>query len=222
MRLRFWLQWVFANAVAELLGLGIVATVGYLVVRAFGEPSTPPAALAVAALFVGLGAVEGCIVGLAQHVVLRVALPQVSGWVRATVLGAVVSWLLGMMPSTIMSILFQEPGAPPPEVRESVRLLAAAALGLLAGPVLAFFQWRRLRLGAPARAWLWLPANAAAWSLGMPVVFFAAHMAAQQSGVQLIASTVGISLFVAGSVVGAVHGAFLIYAILPHEPPTVA
>lgn len=219
MRLHFWLRWVFANAAAEFVGLGFVATIGYLALRSLGEPSTLQATLGAASLFIGLGGFEGAVVGVAQHLVLRRALPQVSGWVLATVVGALVSWLLGMLPSTVMSVLHREPNAPPPEVRESTRLLAAAALGLVAGPVLAFFQWRRLRLAAPARAWLWLPANAMAWALGMPIIFYAAHLVAQQSSLQVIVTIVGLALLSAGAVVGAVHGAFLTHAILPRERP---
>lgn len=215
---RLWLQWVVANAFAEFLGLGAVATAGYLAVRSVGEPASPLAAVAMAAMFVGLGAFEGLVLGLAQQWVLRRALPGLSGWVRATVAGALVAWLLGMLPSTIMSLSPGEPG-PPPALDDRVQLLAAAGLGLVAGPALAFFQWRRLRIAVPAKAWWWLPANGLAWALGMPIVFLAADIAGQQSGVAPIVAIVGSSLLACGAVVGAVHGAFLALAIVPPRRP---
>jgi hypothetical protein len=212
---QFWLRWVIANAFAELLGLGVVAAAGYLVVSRFGEPASPLAAVATAAVFVGLGGFEGLVLGVAQHRVLQRALPALTGWVRATVVGALAAWLLGMLPSTIISLLPGEAGPTPPEIDDTVQLLAAAGLGIVAGPALAFFQWRRLRVAVPARAWSWLPANAVAWALGMPVVFLAADLASRQSGVLPIATTVACALFAAGAIVGAVHGAFLAWAILP-------
>lgn len=212
MSTRFWLHWTLANAWGELVGLGTVAGLGYLVASRLGEPASAIAALALAAAFVVLGAIEGLVVGVAQNQVLRRALPAVSGWVRATVIGAVASWAIGMLPSTIMSMLAQASGGQPPEINDSLRLLLAAGLGFVAGPMLAFFQWRQLRVAVP-HAWLWLPANSLAWAVGMPVIFAAAHAAAHQSSWQAAMGTVGLALALAGALVGAVHGGFLAWLI---------
>ena len=206
---RFWIHWVIANAWAEFIGLGAVAGAGFLAVSRLGEPSSVAAALLLAAVFVGLGAIEGLVVGFAQARVLRRVFPQLTGWIRATVAGAIASWCLGMLPSTVMSGLATEPGAAPPEIGQPVRLLLAAGLGLVAGPLLAAFQWRRLRLVVPRAGW-WLPANAVAWALGMPIIFHAAHFAAGQVSRLQAVGAVGMSLLLAGAVVGAVHGAFLV------------
>ena len=211
--MRFWRQWIVANACAELIGLGTVAGLGYLVAHYMGEPGGITAAITFAVLFVALGAIEGFVVGIAQSSVLRRALPDLSGWMRATVIGAAVSWAIGMAPSTVMSALPQQPGAAPPEIAQSMRLLLAAGLGFVAGPLLAFFQWRQLRRSIARGAWWWLPANGMAWALGMPVIFYAAHLAAKQSNVLAVAGTVGVALLFAGAVVGAVHGGALTWLI---------
>jgi len=212
MSMRVWLHWTLANAWGELVGLGAVAGLGYLVASRLGEPSSTIAAFALAAAFVALGAIEGFVVGVAQNQVLRRALPAVSGWVRATVIGAVASWAIGMLPSTIMSMFAQAPGGSPPEISDSLRLLLAAGLGFVAGPMLAFFQWRQLRVAVP-NAWLWLPANSLAWAVGMPVIFTAAHAAAHQSSWQAAMGTVGLALALAGALVGAIHGGLLAWLI---------
>ena len=209
---RFWIQWVIANAWAELVGLGVVAGAGFLAVSYLGEPSTLAAALVLAAVFVGLGAIEGLIVGFAQARVLRRSLPGLTGWVRATVVGAIFSWCVGMVPSTVMSTLSSDPGAAPPQISQPMRLLLAAGLGLVAGPLLAVFQWRRLRAVVSRAAW-WLPANAVAWALGMPIIFQAAHWAAGTVERWWAAVTIGVCLFLAGGVVGAVHGWVLVALI---------
>lgn len=206
---RFWLQWVFANALAELVGLGAIAALGYLVTKQLGEPGDVATTLMSATLFIVLGAIEGLVIGFAQNRVLRQAVPQLTGWIQATVVGAVACWAVGMVPSTVMSVFSRESGAAPPEISESLRFLLAVCLGVVAGPLLAFFQWRRLRRLVPRRAWLWLPANGLAWAIGMPIIFYAAHWAAGQTDTLAVAGMVGLSFLLTGAVVGAVHGGVL-------------
>lgn len=213
----FWLRWVLANALGELAGLGTVATVGFFMFQRAGEPANIAQALAFAVAFILLGAFEGVVIGLAQRHVLRTLLPAVRGWVLATVVGAMVAWAVGMVPSTVASLLQQ--GATttsvPSEPPLLLVLLLAAGLGAVAGPTLAAFQWLRLSRAVPGRAWLWLPANAAAWALGMPVIFLGAQADQFTSSAAGIAGLVAVAIFVAGALVGAVHGAVLL-SLAPH------
>jgi hypothetical protein len=209
-RNRFWQRWVVANALGELLGLGTVAAIGFLVFQRAGEPAGIGQALAFAIVFILLGAFEGAVIGLAQRQVLRTLLPPVRGWVFATVVGAVAAWALGMAPSTIATLAQQSPAAPQVEPPLALVLLLAAGLGALAGPLLAAFQWRSLRKVLPRKAWLWLPANAAAWALGMPVIFLGAQSNEITSSAAAIAALTALSILVAGALVGAVHGRVLL------------
>lgn len=205
-----WLRWVAANAIGELLGLGAVAGIGFLLFLQVAEPQSWQQATLIAAAFVGLGAFEGLVVGVAQASVIRRILPAVRGWVIATVIGATVAWAIGMLPSTIASLLSSPSAAPAPESPLWLTLLLAAGLGAIAGPVLAAFQWRCLRRALPVRAWVWLPANAAAWCVGMPVIFLGAQANEAASSPALIAFMIGLALLGAGALVGAVHGWFLL------------
>jgi hypothetical protein len=82
-------------------------------------------------------------------------------------------------------------------------------MGLVLGPVLGVPQWLALR-GHVVRAGWWVPANSAAWALGMPVVFaVAGSVPPGLPRAALIAVILG-TLFAAGAVVGAVHGAVLV------------
>ena len=86
--LAFWGQWVAANLLGELAGLGIAGAVGSSVVRVYGEPVSAGYVMAFAALALCLGAAEGAIVGYAQAGVLRRRLPRLRGWIAATTTGA--------------------------------------------------------------------------------------------------------------------------------------
>ena len=232
-RNKFWQRWVIANALGELLGLGTVAAVGFFVFQSSGEPTGVAQALAFAAVFILLGAVEGLVIGLAQQWVLRTLLPSVRGWVLATVVGAMVAWAVGMVPSTVGNVLQHgatttQASFEPPLV---LILLLAAGLGAVAGPLLAAFQWLSLRRVVPGKAWQWLPANAAAWALGMPAIFLGAQANELTSSAAAIACLVALAIFIAGALVGAVHGRVLLglacadfsggSAAQPFAPPDV-
>ncbi|MGD2252415.1 MAG: hypothetical protein PVF70_05800 [Anaerolineales bacterium] len=207
----FWLRWVTATAVSEMVGLSVSFGIGYGLgtLSMGGRPLLPP--LAFAGLMILTGIFEGLVVGTAQWCILRRRVPRI-GWLRwgfATTLGAFVAWVLGMLPSTLMEF-----GAPlsndgAPGLPEYGIYLMAAAMGAVLGIVLALPQWVVLRRHVHRAAW-WIPANSLAWLLGMPIIFAGAGWITEQcAGFGLILSVLGM-LLVAGAVVGAVHGAALV------------
>jgi hypothetical protein len=210
---RFWQRWVVANALGELIGLGTVAAIGFLVFQHADEATTTGEALAFGAVFALLGAFEGLVIGLAQWHVLRSILPFVRGWVFATIVGAFVAWVIGMIPSAVFSLMSQGDTGAQVEPPLALVLFLAAGLGAVAGPLLAAFQWLSLRKVLSARAWLWLPANALAWTFGMPIIFLGAQSNEVTSSVIVVAALVALAILVAGAVVGAVHGRILMYMV---------
>lgn len=206
----FWFRWVLANAVGELLGLGPVAFVGILLARVFAEGGGPEALFGLG-LFTLLGAYEGAVVGLAQWIVLGRRLPAISrrSWVWATVAGAAVSWFLGMLPSTIMSLIGDGGGAMPEPEGAGVYVMAAG-MGLLLGAILATPQWRVLRRQVRGAGW-WIPANALAWAAAMPLIFLAAALPLPRDGLLPLLAVAAAAIATAGAVVGAIHGAVLVW-----------
>jgi hypothetical protein len=216
-----WGRWVLANAGGELAGLGTVALTAWTFLSAMGGEQTLLQHILFALVMIAAGAFEGAVVGAAQAWVLGPRLPGMPAWewVRATVLGSFLAWILGMLPSTLMAALAESSGVEPTEPGAAAGYGLAALLGLVAGVILSFFQWRVLRHHL-AGAGGWLAANAVAWALGMPLVFLGADLASRAGTIPAAVITAAITLLATGSVVGAVHGLWLVGKLLPapHEP----
>ena len=193
----------------ELLGLGLVAFAGILLVRVFSEGGGPEALVGLG-LFTLLGAWEGAVVGLAQWIVLRRRLPEIArrSWVWATVAGAAATGFLGMLPGTVMS-LTGDGGGTMPEFESTESLATEIALAMILGAILAIPQWWVLRRHVRAAGW-WVPANAIAWGVAMPLISLAAGLPLPQDGLlPLLAVAVAI-IAGAGALVGAIHGVVLV------------
>jgi hypothetical protein len=205
-----WLRWITANALSELIGLGATfATIGLLLSRI--DTSEMTGILLSFALTVLSGAIEATIVSLAQWWAMHPWFPMIRRfvWWRATLVGALLGYVLGYLPSTLMSMgdaAAQTSQAEPPQW---LTLLLAAGLGAVAGAVLSFAQWLVLRRHV-RRAGLWIPANMLAWAFGMPVIFFCMDLAFKMAEIWQSVLVIGVALLVAGLIVGAIHGRFLV------------
>lgn len=209
-RKRLWQRWVAANALGELIGLGSTFSLGFLAFSAVGEPNSVSAILFLAGATVLTGTIEGAVVGFAQWQAMRNAFPiTLKEWLWATLWGALCAWLLGIVPSTLLSLGEQTSGAPATEPPLAVMMMLGGAMGLVLGVVLAFPQWLILK-NYVARALWWFPANSLAWLLGMPIIFGGMDIAFTWASPLAIGAGIGLTLLIAGAAVGAVHGAFLV------------
>ncbi len=215
----FYLRWIAANSLGEALGLGTTFVLGVAIAPWLGEETSTPAVLAGAAAAIILGTVlEGVVVGFFQAQALHRRLPTLARrpWIVATAIGAGLAWLLGMIPSTIMSLIDRGESAatgPPPEPSMLMQLGLAVLLGLVLGPVLAAAQLHVLRAQVShAGRWIW--ANALAWALGMPVIFAGMDRLPWESGGPPLYAGLFIVAGLAGAAVGSVHGRVLL-GILP-------
>jgi hypothetical protein len=207
-----WWQWILANALGELVGLGATFAIGVGLFSGLTDSPELAAALLSAGLMTATGALEGGVVGLAQWLVLRKAIPGIGrgAWVLATIIGAVIAWFFGSIPMTMMSLSQPSASTPASEPPQTVVLLLAAGMGLVAGLILSLAQWRVLRKQVE-KAWLWLPANTLAWAAGMPIIFAAVDLAQKAGSIpgSVLVMAVGIAL--AGAIVGAIHGLVLLH-----------
>ena len=209
---QLWIRWTLANAFSEMIGLGLTFAITGLYFSRAGEGTTVVAILTSFVVAVASGAVEATFVGLAQWWAMQPRFPSIGRleWWRGTFIGALVAYVLGYLPSTIMS-MGEASGAsgPATEPAQRVVLLLAAGMGAVGGAVLSFAQWLVLRKKAHP-AGIWIPANMLAWTFGMPVIFWGIDMAFKMSAVWQSVLVMAVTLFVAGAVVGGIHGLFLI------------
>ncbi|MEZ4710217.1 MAG: hypothetical protein R3A44_23640 [Caldilineaceae bacterium] len=206
-----WLRWVLANAVGEMLGLGATFAVLAFFSINLGNRSGVLVVLLSFLVAVFSGVLEATVIGLAQWWAMHPWFPAIGRrtWWIATLIGALVAYVLGYLPSTLMDLGAEAGAELVPEPPQWPVLLLAAGMGAVGGAVLSFAQWWVVRGKVDRAAW-WMPANMLAWLVGMPIIFWAIDAAQKgqpplQAGLLLAAA-----LLVTGAVVGAIHGAFLV------------
>jgi len=205
-------RWTLANALSELFGLGLTFVITGLVFSQLDNQGTVTSVLLTFVFAVLSGGVEATVVGLAQWWAMRPWFTNISrfAWWRGTLIGALIAYVLGYLPSTLMSMgQATSQSAPMEEPAQWVILLLAAGMGAVGGVVLSFAQWLELRRAVKG-AGIWIPANMLAWAFGMPVIFWGVDMAFKMAAIWQSVLVMAGSLFIAGAVVGAIHGAFLV------------
>ncbi len=216
-----WLRWVAANALGEMVGLGATTAVIAVAFSGLEEQAGVGSVLLLFLLAVASGAIEATVVGLAQWWAMHPWFPAITrrAWWLATLIGALAAYVLGYLPSTLMSLGGDASQSQVTEPPQWVVLLLAAGLGAVAGAVLSFAQWRALRKRV-ARAGWWVPANMVAWSVGMPVIFWGIDAAQKVEPLaQMILLLTGC-LLLSGTVVGGIHGAALVRLARPADSRT--
>ncbi len=208
-----WLRWVGANALGEMFGLGLTFAVGAVILSSLGSQQSVFVILISFLVAVASGTIEATLVGLIQWWAMHPWFPMISRgrWWLATLIGALVAYVMGYLPPTLMSLGEQtsQAQAPIAEPEQWLVLLLAAGLGVAGGAVLSFAQWLTMRHKVRGAS-IWIPANMLAWMVGMPLIFWGIDIAQKLGGMfWLILFMVGV-LLLTGLVVGAIHGAFLV------------
>lgn len=208
--LNFLSQWIVANSIGEMLGLGVVFAVGVVIAGLFGAPHTIFEISLFAILVIILAVYEGAVVGYAQWRVLQKYIREITSreWILATVAGAVIAWILGMIPSTLSS--YGDTGSTPATEPSMVMVMVlASCMGAILGVILAAAQWWVLRKYI-SRSLLWLLANAIAWAVGMPLIFWlVGETIGSSQSIQSVGMLI-VGIGFAGAVVGSIHGLFLV------------
>ena len=214
-RLKLWLQWIVANALGELVGLGTIGVIGLLIASNWGESVSKESTIFFALLMIILGAFEGAVIGFAQWLVLRRIVNRLSSrsWVLASLIGATSAWILGMLPSTIISLSTQEESSSP-DFNDAQIVLLAVVMGVVLGIILALPQWMVLHKYARRAGW-WFGANSIAWAFGIPLIFLVAGTVPEDAAVFQIIVSMLLTVTAAAGIVGAIHGLVLMWVISP-------
>lgn len=209
---RLWTRWTLANAFSEMAGLGLTFVITALVFSKLDSQQTITSILLTFLLAVISGAVEATFVGLAQWWAMHPWFPSIEKitWWCGTVIGALIAYVLGYLPSTLMNIgEATATSAPMVEPPQWIVLLLAAGMGAVGGAVLSFAQWLVMR-GKVNGAGVWIPANMLAWTFGMPAIFWGVDMAFKMPALWQSVLLMAGTIFIAGAVVGGIHGFFLV------------
>lgn len=209
---QLWFRWISANALGELFGLGLTFLITAFAFSKLDSQQTMIGILLSFIFAVTSGVVEATVVGLAQWWAMHPWFPGIErfAWWRGTLIGALIAYVLGYLPSTLMSLgEATTQSAPTAEPPQWITLLLAAGLGAVGGAVLSFAQWLAIR-GKVKRAGIWIPANMLAWLFGMPVIFWGIDLAFKMTAIWQSMLVMAGTLLVAGMVVGAIHGRFLV------------
>ncbi len=206
-----WLRWVAANALGEMVGLGATTAVIAVAFSGLEEKAGVGSVLLLFLLAVASGAIEATVVGMAQWWAMRPWLPAITrrAWWLATLVGALVAYVLGYLPSTLMSLGSDASQSQVTEPPQWVVLLLAVGMGAVAGAVLSFAQWRALRTKVPRAGW-WVPANMLAWSAGMPIIFWGIDASQKGQPLAQMILLLASCLLLSGAVVGGIHGVVLV------------
>jgi hypothetical protein len=180
-----WLEWTLATALGMLLGF----LPSIVLVNLFDLP--------IARIVVPLWA--GFLVGLAQWVVLRKYVNDVTDWVLAA--GA--SWAVGYALGLLIMNGLTDTG------------LDAFIGYVLFGAIVALVQWPILRREIP-HVWMWILANVIGWTAGFYLSQFSLELFFHQPVINPVASTSVLS-GVSGLVAGAITGIALVLIVRQPE-----
>jgi len=182
-----WLEWTLATALGMLLGfLPSIVLVNLL-------------DLSIARVIVPLWA--GFLVGLAQWVVLRKYVNEVSDWILAA--GA--SWAVGYALGLLIINGLTDTG------------LDAFFGYVLFGVIVALVQWPILRREIP-HVWMWILANVIGWTAGFYLSQLSLGLFFNEPVINPVASTSVLS-GVSGLVAGAITGIALVLIVRQPEQP---
>ena len=103
---QLWSRWTLANAFGEVFGLGLTFVITGFAFSKLDNQQTIISILLSFVFAVLSGGAEATIVGLAQWWAMRPWFPTVSrfAWWRGTMIGALIAYILGYLPSTLMSM----------------------------------------------------------------------------------------------------------------------
>jgi hypothetical protein len=180
------LKWVLACALAEALGIAVVATTYSAVDRGVLAPAAP--------WILGAGAWEGLCLGAAQASILRTLGVRPGIWIALTVLAAAAGYGLSLVGGAGGAA-----GASAPPL--GVLLGFGAVLGAVMGVLMGAIQWVGAR--GKLKVFNWIGANALGWAPAMTAIMLAATSAPGSWPLYCIALTgAGIGA-IAGILVGA-------------------
>ncbi len=199
-----WEWWVLATVAGGLIGMAIVAVASTV--------TSPPETIGAVAFLHLVGALEGMALGFTQWLALRRYIKHIGWWIGATVIGAIVAWLVGSKVIVVLTLIFFNTVLT--DTTRLTLLRAVFLLGLWVGGVLGLAQWFVLRAHV-RRGVTWVFANALAWGLGLLIALLGATLVKPGEFTAQTALVYIATGATTGVVVGAVTGIALVWLLKP-------
>lgn len=196
-------RWIGLCAAAEAIGMTAASSAAVVGDALFPASRSNAQTLAVLALVVAGGLVEGAALGILQAAGLRRWLPgfRAPWWIVATVIVAGLGWAAASAPAQFGS----GSGAAGGELFPWLVVGGGLALGAVMGAVLGTAQAGAL-LGAVRHPWRWIGLSALAWTPTMAVIFVGATLPDVTWTSAAIVVTGAVTGAVAGGLLGAISG----------------
>ena len=200
--LKLWERWVLASTIAQILGWIVIAYFSQAIDE-FSNENTYQVLLLI-------GTVEGFLLGFAQWLVLRRYIRHASFWIFLTILGALLSWFMGLTVSVVIGLFYAA------NLHQTITTLVKeiALLGAAIGTVIGYAQWLILKIANKKAIW-WVGANAFAWSLGLVVAFIGAGInKSSEFSIHppLVTAATGAAM---GIVISSITGIVLVWLLQP-------
>jgi len=199
-----WRRWTVATTLGEFAAFSVPGVAGALA-WGLGFPAAGLFGVMIAA-----GTAEGVVLGSAQWLALRGCLRGLRwrDWAWATALGGGAAWTLAMVPGAFWDQL--------DGVHPAVPLVALAPAGAGVLFSIGLAQWLVLRRFVERAGW-WVPANAAAWSIGVTLVIAAMSPTNEDTPVAVAAAVSVTAELAMGVVVAGITGAALVWLLREGE-----
>jgi hypothetical protein len=193
-----WERWVLQSAIAQIIGLVIVAATSTIVGRIGYIPGT----------FTLVGILEGTVIGFTQWIILRRYIRHSRRWILATIIGGLLAWFTGLTISVVMAFAFAGATGSYTNIAFIKGLIL---LGMGIGGMLGFCQWLVIRNQVRYGIW-WIFFNAIAWSFGLVVAYLGIGAIEQKSSIQIALTTVATG-GIMGIAIGSITGIALIWLL---------
>ncbi|MCA9604233.1 MAG: hypothetical protein KC619_01475 [Myxococcales bacterium] len=190
-------RWVWTTALAHAAGALAWALPAAWLLRGPGEEAGPAATAVMFGLTMIAALLQGAVLGAAQGLVLRHALPiRPLRWTGATAAGVALGWVAIVASSTALGA-----GGRP----LATMVLSLSVVGGVFGACVGLSQWTLLREHVDGIGWVVV--NAAGWALALLVTVAALGMTG--AGGALALAVGATAALVSGAVIGLATGALL-------------
>jgi len=188
--------------------MGVSGTTIFLMNRWLGDTLDDDARMLALSIMLLAGVAEGGLLGFFQWRVLRKLLPGMTAksWIGITILSAVISWGLGMMPINFFEQQVTEPTVSSPLWQV---LLGVVGMGLVLGALFGLMQNMVLKHFLPNQ-WQWPLYNMLGWGVAMGWVFLGTTLVQPEWSLPSIITTGAIVGGLGGLSLGGITAIFLV------------